>query len=118
MDLQPNTLSGLNSLDGFHIRLRPGGSDGDLRLWMNDFQVIRAEENFRRLRPADVIERNQVRMNFLSDEFANPFEGSTVVVTHHCLILEVEGDKHDSHISAADTNRWHSLLPMTDVWIF
>jgi predicted phosphodiesterase len=54
----------------------------------------------------------------LSDEFANPFEGSTVVVTHHCLILEVEGDKHDSHLSAAYTNRWHSLLPMTDVWIF
>lgn len=63
LDLQPNTLSGHNSLDGFLLHRRPGGSDGDLRLWMNDFQVIRAEENFRRLRPADVIERNQVRMN-------------------------------------------------------
>jgi hypothetical protein len=63
LDLQPNTHSGLNSLYGFHIHLRPNGSDGDLRLWMNDFQVIRAEEYFRRLRPADMIERNQVRMN-------------------------------------------------------
>ncbi|EUB86989.1 hypothetical protein PMI25_004483 [Pseudomonas sp. GM30] len=86
--------------------------------WMNDFQVIRAEESFRRLRPADVIERNRIAFEFLSDELAKPFEGKTVVVTHHCPILEVAGDKHDGHLNAAYTNRWHSLLPQVDVWIF
>jgi len=86
--------------------------------WMNDFQLIRAEESFRRLRPADVIERNRVAFEFLSDELSKPFEGLTVVVTHHCPIPEVGGDKHDSHLSAAYTNRWYSLLPMADVWIF
>ncbi|EJM03529.1 putative phosphoesterase [Pseudomonas sp. GM102] len=86
--------------------------------WMNDFQVIRAEESFRRLRPNDVIERNRVAYDFLSDELAKPFEGSTVVVTHHCPIPEVEGDKHEGDLSAAYTNRWHSLLPQVDVWIF
>jgi predicted phosphodiesterase len=87
-------------------------------IWMNDFQVIRAEESFRRLRPADVIERNRVAFEFLSDELSKPFEGKTVVVTHHCPVLEVAGDKHDGHLSAAYANQWHSLLPFVDVWIF
>ncbi|MEO8642467.1 metallophosphoesterase [Pseudomonas sp.] len=87
-------------------------------LWMNDFQVIRAEESFRRLRPADVIERNHEAFDFLVAELAKPFEGKTVVVTHHCPVPEVAGDKHDGHLSAAYTNRWTALLPMVDVWIF
>lgn len=86
--------------------------------WMNDFQVIRAEESFRRLRPNDVIERNRVAYDFLIDELAKPFEGATVVVTHHCPIPEVAGDKHDGHLNAAYTNRWRSLLSQVDVWIF
>jgi len=87
-------------------------------LWMNDFRAIRAEENFRRLRPADLIERNRVAFEFLTRELAEPFNGKTVVVTHHCPIPEAAGEKHDGHLSAAYTNRWHSLLPMADVWIF
>ena len=87
-------------------------------MWMNDFQVIRAEERFRRLRPTDVIERNHEAFDFLVAELAKPFEGKTVVVTHHCPVPEVAGDKHDGHLSAAYTNRWNALLPMVDVWIF
>jgi predicted phosphodiesterase len=87
-------------------------------MWMNDFQVIRAEERFRRLRPTDVIELNHKAFDFLIDELGKPFEGKTVVVTHHCPIPEVAGEKHDGHLSAAYTNRWHSLLPRVDVWIF
>lgn len=86
--------------------------------WMNDFQVIRAQERFRRLRPSDVIERNHDAFDFLVGELAKPFEGKTIVVTHHCPIAEVAGDKHDGHLSAAYTNRWNSLLAMVDVWIF
>lgn len=86
--------------------------------WMNDFRVIRAEERYRRLRPADVIERNRIAFGFLTAELAKPFEGKTVVVTHHCPVPEVEGEKHDGHLSAAYSNRWHSLLTQSDVWIF
>lgn len=87
-------------------------------LRMNDFQMIRAEESCRRLRPADVIERNNDAFDFLVTELAKPFEGKTIVVSHHCPIPEVAGDKHDGHLSAAYTNRWHSLLPLVDVWVF
>ncbi|PMX02305.1 MULTISPECIES: metallophosphoesterase [Pseudomonas] len=87
-------------------------------MWMNDFQVIRAEERFRRLRPADVIERNHDAFDFLVGELAKPFEGKTVVITHHCPVPEVAGDKHEGHLSAAYTNQWHSLISMVDVWIF
>jgi len=85
---------------------------------MNDFKVIRAKENFRRLRPADVIERNRVAFDFLKRELSKPFNGKTVVVTHHCPVPEIGGEKHDGHLSAAYFNSWHALLPLVDVWIF
>jgi predicted phosphodiesterase len=87
-------------------------------MWMNDFQVIRAEESFRRLRPADVIERNHEAFDFLVSELNKPFDGKTIVVTHHCPIPEAVGDKQDGHLIAAYTNRWHALVPLADVWIF
>ena len=87
-------------------------------MWMNDFQMIRAEERYRRLRPADVIQRNHEAFDFLVGELSRPFDGKTVVITHHCPIPEVAGEKHDGHLSAAYSNRWHSLLSMADVWIF
>ncbi|WP_095194332.1 metallophosphoesterase family protein [Pseudomonas sp. Irchel 3A7] len=87
-------------------------------MWMNDFQVIRAEDSFRRLRPADVIEKNRDAFDFLMDELNKPFDGTTIVITHHCPALEAVGDKHDGHLNAAYSNQWHALLPMVDVWIF
>ena len=85
---------------------------------MNDFKVIRATEGFRRLRPADVIERNRVAFDFLKRELSEPFDGKTVVVTHHCPVPEVGREKHYDHLSAAYFNRWHSVVPLVDVWIF
>lgn len=85
---------------------------------MNDFRVIRAEQRYRRLRPADVIERNRIALSFLTGELAKPVEEKTVVVTHHCPVPEVAGEEHDGHLNAAYSNRWYSLLPLADVWIF
>lgn len=82
---------------------------------MNDFKVIRATESFRRLRPADVIERNHVALDFLKRELSKSFDGETVVVTHHCPVPEVGGEKQDGHLSAAYFNRWHSVVPLVDV---
>jgi predicted phosphodiesterase len=85
---------------------------------MNDFRLIRATESFRQLRPADVIERNRVAFDFLKRELSEPFEGKTVVVTHHCPVPEAGREKHYDHLSAAYFNSWHALLPSVDVWIF
>ncbi|WP_223545299.1 metallophosphoesterase [Pseudomonas sp. A-B-19] len=86
--------------------------------FMNDFKLIRAKESFRRLRPEDVIERNRVAFDFLKRELSEPFDGKTVVVTHHCPVPEVGREKHYDHLSAAYFNSWHALLPFVDVWIF
>ena len=88
------------------------------RRWMNDFKVIRAEERFRRLRPEDVIKRNHIAYDFLFSELAKPFDGKTAVITHHCPVPEVSGEKHDGHLCAAYTNCWHALVEKADLWIF
>jgi predicted phosphodiesterase len=86
--------------------------------WMNDFCVIRTGENHRPLRPSDLISRNHASFAWLSKELGEPFDGNTVVVTHHAPIPEVMGDKHEGHLSAAYSNRWHALLDKADLWIF
>lgn len=86
--------------------------------WMNDFRVIRTGDNFRRLRPTDVIGRNHATHDWLAEELDKHFDGKTVVVTHHSPVPEVAGGKHDGHLSAAYTNRWHALVEKTDLWIF
>ncbi len=85
---------------------------------MTDFRVIRAGDNYRRLRPADVIEKNRLTREFLKRELAIPFPGKTVVVNHHCPIPEAAGDDSEGHISAAYFNRWHDLIAQADGWIF
>ena len=86
--------------------------------WMNDFRLIRIDDNFRRLRPPDLVKRNHATRDWLVQELDKPFEGNTVVVTHHSPIPEVSGDKHDGHLSAAYTNCWHALVEKADLWIF
>ena len=86
--------------------------------WMNDFQVIRTGDNFRRLRPTDVIGRNHATHDWLAEELDKHFDGRTVVVTHHSPVPEVAGGKHDGHLIAAYTNRWHALLEKADLWVF
>lgn len=85
---------------------------------MTDFRVIRAGDNYRRLHPADVIEKNRLTREFLKRELAIPFPGKTVVVNHHCPIPEAAGDNNEGHISAAYFNRWYDLITQADGWIF
>lgn len=85
---------------------------------MNDFRVIRVEENYRRLRPSDLTNRNHASYAWLSKKLDEPFDGKTVVVTHHAPIPEVMGDKHEGHLRAAYSNRWHEYLDKADLWIF
>ena len=86
--------------------------------WMNDFRLIRFGDNFRRLRPSDLVSRNHATHDWLAQELDKDFEGNTVVVTHHAPVPEVVGDKHDGHLNAAYTNNWYALLQKADLWVF
>ncbi|MBK4987700.1 serine/threonine protein phosphatase [Pseudomonas sp. S37] len=86
--------------------------------WMNDFSVIRTGESYRRLTPGDLVLRNLVAREWLEQEVKKPFPGKTVVITHHCPVSKVAGDKLDSHLTAAYTNEWGDLVDMADLWVF
>lgn len=86
--------------------------------WMNDFQVIRADASYRRLRPDDLVSRNQKAHAWLAEELAQPFDGKTVVITHHAPTPSVAGDKTDGHLTAAYTNHWPELIEQADLWVF
>lgn len=87
------------------------------REWMNDFKYIRVD-NYRRLRPDDLVARNHLAKAWLAEQLAQPFEGETVVVTHHSPSPLVVGAKHEGHLNAAYTNDWPSLIEQADFWIF
>lgn len=88
------------------------------RQMMNDFSYIRADASYRRLRPDDVIIRNKSARSWLAEELAKPFEGKTVVVTHHAPTPAVVGSEHDGHLNAAYTNHWPELIEQADLWVF
>lgn len=82
---------------------------------MNDYKLIRAGDSYRKLRPADVIQRNRIAHDWLKSELEKPFDGKTLVITHHAPLACVVGE---DHLSAAYANEWPSLLSKADVWIF
>ncbi|MEW7374975.1 metallophosphoesterase family protein [Pseudomonas putida] len=84
---------------------------------MNDFQMIRADASYRRLRPLDVAARNTISHHWLARELDKPFDGRTVVVTHHAPVMSVIDGPRD-HLTAAYTNHWPELVEKADLWIF
>ena len=86
--------------------------------WMTDFKRIRVGTGYSKLRPVDLIARNIAARAYLASELAKSFDGSTVVVTHHCPIPEVAGSGHEGHLGAAYFNTWYDLVAQADVWIF
>lgn len=86
--------------------------------WMNDFNVIRTDTNFRRLRPDDLIAKSKAAYAWLTKELDRPFDGKTVVVSHHAPALDYVGDDLPAHLIAAYANDWPELLGMADLWIY
>jgi 3',5'-cyclic AMP phosphodiesterase CpdA len=85
---------------------------------MNDFTVIRADDCYRRLRPDDLVAKSKAAYAWLTKELDRPFDGKTVVVTHHAPALDYVGDDHPAHLIAAYANDWPELLGKADIWIY
>jgi predicted phosphodiesterase len=84
---------------------------------MNDFAVIRADEGYRRLYPDDLIIKSKAAFAWLTRELEKPFDGQTVVVTHHAPVLDYVGDKLPENLIAAYANDWPELLANADLWV-
>ncbi|MGY2095712.1 metallophosphoesterase [Pseudomonas simiae] len=86
---------------------------------MTDFKVIRAGAGYRKLLPDDLIARNRLARDWLSEQLKAPHDGKTIVITHHSPLPEVSGNSgDDGHLSASYTNNWPSLVSQSDFWIF
>lgn len=90
------------------------------RAVMNDYRQIRVEPDFRRLSPADTRSFADQTRAWLRDEIMKPFDGLTVVITHHPplqqFVSEIPGHPH---LRAAYGNEWPEFLDLPiDLWVF
>lgn len=78
---------------------------------MNDFKHIRTED-YRRLRPDDMMLMSSKTRDWLRARLDTPFDGPTVVMTHHAPTLKsLDGSgRPASHLDAAYANRWEDLM--------
>ncbi|WP_288831178.1 metallophosphoesterase [uncultured Paraburkholderia sp.] len=69
----------------------------DAQSAMQDFRLIRATPSYRKLYPADTVRRHELSRAWLVNTLNEPFDGKTVVVTHHApspgsVEAQYEGD--------------------------
>ncbi len=78
---------------------------------LSDFRQIRTE-NYRRIRPADLIKQAEKARDWLRIKLAEPHDGPTVVITHHAPTLRsLEGNPHaGTLLDAAFANHWEDLM--------
>ena len=78
---------------------------------LSDFRQIRTE-NYRRIRPADLIEQAGKTLDWLRNKLAEPHDGPTVVITHHAPTLRsLEESPHArTLLDAAFANDWEDLM--------
>jgi len=86
--------------------------------WMNDFRVIRADISYRRLRPVDLIAKSKTAYKWLAQALDMPFDGKTVVITHHAPVADYLSEEHAGHLAAAYANDWSDLLGKADLWVY
>ena len=89
------------------------------RVRFKDFERIRAA-NGRLAQPADFKTRNHSARDWLAQQLALSFAGTTVVITHHAPSMQsLALQPHPSGpLDASFANRWDDLLgPSVDFWI-
>ncbi len=65
------------------------------RSCMNDFRYIRTE-SFRRIVPNDLVQESVKARSWLRSKLDEPFDGKTVVITHHAPSLRSLIDSPDA----------------------
>ncbi|MDM8347689.1 metallophosphoesterase [Pseudomonas sp. sp1636] len=87
---------------------------------LNDFNLI-FSDNYRNIRPADLIKICANAKSWLRSKINEEFCGKTVVITHHAPVMQsLEHSPHArSHLEAAFANDWKDLVTgdLVDLWI-
>lgn len=78
---------------------------------LNDYRCIKRGKKRRRLRVYDVIERHEHSLVYITGVLDTPFDGPTVVVTHHAPSwLSVAEQYRDTLVSAAYASRLEEVI--------
>ena len=88
---------------------------------MNDYRKIRTGSDYRKLRPIDTIAEHHFSVLWLREKLADPFDGKTVVITHHSPVLDGLNDRRPINLlNGAYASDMDALIEehQPDVWVF
>lgn len=89
---------------------------------MNDYLRIKKGPSHdgwsNRLEPADTLHFHQNSVSWLGKRLSAPFDGPTVVVTHHApMLASIPAEFRENLISAAFASNLAHLVEQSDWWI-
>lgn len=84
----------------------------DAEAIMRDYKRIRHKDGYLRWRPHDAQVEASINLMWLREQLAQPFDGKTVLVTHHpvCMLSVNTEDERHPHLDASYGNRWEELF--------
>lgn len=88
---------------------------------MTDFHVVRRSPRFSRLAPADTLLFHRTTLSWLTDRLREPFDGPTVIVTHHAPHVSAQPEEHvGSELAPAFVSDLSSIIEryQPDAWVF
>ncbi|MGE0175292.1 MAG: metallophosphoesterase [Oligoflexales bacterium] len=86
---------------------------------INDFKHITIGSEERHLRPEDTVTMFETTVSFLKAKLMEPFDGKTVVITHHAPSMESVADrfKHDILTPGFASDLTHLMGPDVALWV-
>lgn len=83
---------------------------------MSDYKYIRVSPAFRRVMPGDLSKENRSSIRWLSSKLAEPFNGKTVVLTHHAP--SIRSLEHNDELAPCyASNLEHLMVPSVNLWL-
>lgn len=111
---------GATSFTNYRVTGNPAGAARIAQMSMSDFKQIKTDR-FGKVHPADFIRIADESYAWLKQKLDEPFQGKTVVITHHApaLVCLEHGGTHGSELDGSYANDWDDLLAgQADVWIY
>lgn len=91
----------------------------DAQFSMSDYRSIRTGASYRRLQPRDTRFLHEITVAFMKERLSQPFDGPTVVITHHAPSFQsIEPKYHHDRLTPAYASNLEGLMgePVT-LWI-
>lgn len=111
---------GATAFTNYRVTGNPAAAARVAQMQMTDFKKIR-NERFGRVHPVDFIRIADRSHAWLSGKLQEPFQGPTVVITHHAPALTCleHGGTHGSELDGAYSNDWDDLVDSkADLWVY